>query len=275
MKNQKIAKVVSCLVLVALLSTIFAITQPVKADSEDVYISIDPNIGAGSVTQNLQNSYNTFNLTVNVSNATNQNDFCQIRLSNDSSEIAGFYWTTCTPNTDPAFYEQSLSIYNATDTTELDFNTTTFSPNLVWDGNTIYWYGNESNVLLGSLDTTPYFSNVSMTCIDATVAFDSGSVIINIETLSAPAPTPTPSPTPTPTPTSTSTPTPTLTLTPTPALTATPTPAVTLAPTPSQTVALASMGQYLPVIAGVIVLGAVIVGVFIRRRKRPGVAVLS
>jgi LPXTG-motif cell wall-anchored protein len=35
------------------------------------------------------------------------------------------------------------------------------------------------------------------------------------------------------------------------------------------------MGQYLPVIAGVIVLGVVIVGVFIRRRKRPGLAVLS
>jgi hypothetical protein len=35
------------------------------------------------------------------------------------------------------------------------------------------------------------------------------------------------------------------------------------------------MGQYLPVIGGIIVLGAVISGVFIRRRKPSDVVVLS
>ena len=81
--------------------------------------------------------------------------------------------------------------------------------------------------------------------------------------------------TPTPTPTATPTPTSAPTLTPTPLLTATPTPAVTLAPTSSQTPALASMGEYLPVIGAVIVLGAVIIGVFMQRRKRPNIIVLN
>ena len=230
MKNQKIAKIVTCLLVVAMLSTILAIAPRVKADSEGVYVWIDPNQGGGSAIQNLQNRYNTFNLTVDVSNATNQNDDCQIRLSTNSSENIALYWQTDTNNTHPEFYEQSLSICNTTDTTELDSNTTTFSPNLVWDGNTIYWYGNASNVLLGSLDTTPYFFNVSLTYVDATMAFDSGNITINIQALSTSTPTPTLSPTPLPTsaPTDSPTPTPLPASTPSPSSTITPTPASTL-----------------------------------------------
>jgi hypothetical protein len=71
------------------------------------------------------------------------------------------------------------------------------------------------------------------------------------------------------------TPTPTSTLTPTPPLTATPTPAVTLAPTPSQTPALAAMGQYLPVIAAAIILGAVIIGLVVHRRRPAKIIILS
>jgi len=237
MKNQKMTKIVCCLVIVALISTILTLTLQVKADSEGICILIDPSQGAGSVTQNLQNSYDALNLTVDVSNATNQNDECQIRLSNDSSEVAGFYWTTGTINTDTnglTYYEQSLAVYNTTDTSELDLNTTTFSPNLVWDGNTLYWYGNDTDVLLGSIDTMPYFSSVTITYIDATMAFDSGNVTVKIESLDIPTPTPTPTatptPSPTPTPTSTPTPTPTPTATPTP----NPTPTPTASPTPTQ-----------------------------------------
>ncbi|MGA3060930.1 MAG: hypothetical protein ABSD92_11240 [Candidatus Bathyarchaeia archaeon] len=245
MKNQKIAKIVSCFVLVALLSTIFIVIPQAKADSEGVSIWIDPNQGAGNVSQDLVNSYTTFNLTVDVSNTTNQNDNCNIRLSTNSSENIALYWQTGTNDTDPTFFEQSLSICNATDTTELDLNTTTFSPNLVWDGNTIYWYGNDSNVLLGSINTEPYFSNVPITYIDATMAFDSGSVTVNIETMNAPTPaptptpvpttSPTPAPTPTPVPTTSPTPTPTPATAPTPSPTSTPTPTATPSTTPTST----------------------------------------
>jgi hypothetical protein len=81
----------------------------------------------------------------------------------------------------------------------------------------------------------------------------------------------TPTPTPTATPTLTSTPT----LTPTPTLTVTPTPAVTLAPTSSQTPALAAMGQYLPVIAAAIILGAVIIGLVVHGRRPAKIIILS
>ena len=80
---------------------------------------------------------------------------------------------------------------------------------------------------------------------------------------------------PTPTPTATPAPTPTSTLTTTPTLTATPTPAVTLAPTSSQTPALAALGQYLPVIAAAIILGAVIIGLVVHRRRPAKIIILS
>jgi len=65
------------------------------------------------------------------------------------------------------------------------------------------------------------------------------------------------------------------TSTPTPTLTVTPTPAATHAPTSSQTPVLAMMGQYLPVIAAAIILGAVIIGLVIKRRKKPNIIVLN
>jgi len=77
----------------------------------------------------------------------------------------------------------------------------------------------------------------------------------------------TPTSTPQPTAAPTSAPTSTPTTTPTP----TPTTSATVSPTP----ALASMGEYLSVIGAVIVLGAVIIGVFMRRRKRPNITVLK
>jgi len=50
---------------------------------------------------------------------------------------------------------------------------------------------------------------------------------------------------------------------------------VTVAPTSSQAPALAAMSQYLTVIGAVIVLGAVIIGLVIKRRKRPNIIVLK
>jgi hypothetical protein len=136
------------------------------------------------------------------------------------------------------------------------------------------WYLNGSAVSGATSASYSYTASGTSHSVTCTVT-DSASTPVTSPTSNAVSVTVTSTST-SPTPTVTPTPTPTPTLTPTSPLTATPTPAVTLAPTPSQTIALASMGQYLPVIAGVIVLGAVIVGVFIRRRrKRPGVAVLS
>ena len=72
-------------------------------------------------------------------------------------------------------------------------------------------------------------------------------------------------------------PTPPATPSPTPPATPSPTPTPTVTPTatPSQTPALATMGQYLSVIVAVIVLGAVVIGVFIQRRKRSSMTVLN
>ena len=74
-------------------------------------------------------------------------------------------------------------------------------------------------------------------------------------------------PTPTPTPTSTVTPAPT----PTPAIPSTP----TSTPTATQTFSLAAMGQFLAIIVAAIILGAVLVGLVIRKRKSPNIIVLS
>jgi hypothetical protein len=48
---------------------------------------------------------------------------------------------------------------------------------------------------------------------------------------------------------------------------------VTPTPTSTQTPAMASMDQYIAVIVAAIILGAVVIGVFIRRRKRANFAV--
>ena len=100
-----------------------------------------------------------------------------------------------------------------------------------------------------------------------------------------PTSTPTQAPTPTSTPTKTPTPTPTPTITSTP--TATPTPTLTSTPTPTiaattasstaipATTLAAMMNQYVVVIAAAIILGAVIIGLFIQRRKRPTFIVLN
>ncbi len=114
------------------------------------------------------------------------------------------------------------------------------------------------------------FNNATAASSTATIS-GTGTITASF----APTPTPTATPTPTPTSSATSTPTPTPTLTPFPTPTVTPTPAVTPAPTSSQTPVLATMGQYLPVIVAVIVLGAVIIGVFMQRRKRPNIIVLN
>ena len=72
---------------------------------------------------------------------------------------------------------------------------------------------------------------------------------------------------------------PTLAVYPTPTPTATPslTPTPTATPTtiPSQTPALATMSQNLSVIVAVIILGAVVVGIFIQRRKHPNLTMMK
>ena len=136
------------------------------------------------------------------------------------------------------------------------------------------WYLNGSAISGATSASYSYTASGTSHSVTCTVT-DSASTPVTSPASNAVSVTVTSTSTST-TPTVTPTPTPTPTLTPTPPLTATPTPAVTPSPTPSQTIALASMGQYLPVIAAVIILGAVIAGVFIRRRrKRPGVEVLS
>jgi len=298
MKKQLIALIVA-LILVA---TPFAMMlSTAQALNEGVFV--DCTGGGGYVQQDLVNSYNNFTLTVDTSqvystsNSTadtgGQNDYCQITLSNDSSLDTQMQWTTFDNYGSDGYYTQQLQVSTPLSTSTVTFNTSTFAPTLVWDGSTLKWYGNSTNVLIASIDTQQLLpAGFSISYIESLMAFDAGNVTINISSL---APTPTPSPTPTPTPSPTSTPSPTLTptpvptnsstatptptpaptSTPTPTLTATPTPAVTLAPTPSKTLSLAAMGQYLPVIGGIIVLGAVISGVFIRRRKPSDVVVLS
>jgi hypothetical protein len=119
------------------------------------------------------------------------------------------------------------------------------------------------------------YSITSLTIDSSTVAIASEYTFSNVQashTITATfAPTSTPTPTPSPTATPTATPTPT----PTPTSTATPTPVVTSAPTPSQTLSLAAMGQYLPVIAALIILGAVIFGVLMQRKNKPTIIVLN
>ncbi len=293
MKKQLTALIVA-LILVA--TPIAMMLGTAHALSEGVFV--DCTGGGGFIQQGLANSYSNFTLTVDTSKAYStssytaatggQNDYCQITLSNDSSLNTQIQWMTSDNYGLDGYYTQQLQVSTPLGGSTVTFNTTTFAPTLVWDGSTLKWYGNSTNVLITSIDTQQLLpAGFSISYIQTLMAFDAGNVTINISNYATPTPSPTPSPTPTPTPsptptpvptnssTSTPTPTPTPTLTPTPPLTATPTPAVTHAPTPNQTLALASMGQYLPVIAGVIVLGAVIVGVFIRRRKRPGLAVLS
>jgi cell division septation protein DedD len=125
------------------------------------------------------------------------------------------------------------------------------------------------------------YSITSLTIDSSTVAIASEYTFSNVQashTITATfAPTPIPSPTatPTPTPTATPTPTPSPTATPTPTPTATPTPVVTSAPTPSQTLSLAALGQYLPVIAALIILGAVIFGVLMQRKNKPTIIILN
>jgi len=83
-------------------------------------------------------------------------------------------------------------------------------------------------------------------------------------------------PTPTPTPTSTVSPTPAPTPTPTTPSTPTSTPTATAKPpATTPTLSLAAMGQFLPLIAAVIILGAIITGLLFQRRKRPNIIVLS
>jgi hypothetical protein len=290
MKKQLIALIVT-LILVAM--PIAMMLSTAHALSEGVFV--DCTGGGGFIQQALENTYRNFTLTVDTfkaystSNYTaatgGQNDYCQITLSNDSTLDSQIQWMTLDNYGSDGYYTQQLQVSTPLNTATVTFNTSTFAPTLVWDGSTLKWYGNSTNVLIASIDTQPLLpAGFSISYIQSLMAFDAGNVTINISNYTptpSPTPTPTPSPTPSPTPTSSptpipsSTPTSTPTLTPTPPVTATPTPAVTHAP-PSQTLALASMGQYLPVIAGVIVLGAVTVGVFIRRRrKRPGLAVLS
>ena len=94
-------------------------------------------------------------------------------------------------------------------------------------------------------------------------------------------PTPSPSPTPTPSPTATPSPSPSHTPTPTPLPTSTPTPSPTPTPTPSPTQTPtptpnpSSMGLNVPVIAAIIAIGAVLVGLLIKRKSRPNPTILS
>jgi hypothetical protein len=74
-----------------------------------------------------------------------------------------------------------------------------------------------------------------------------------------------------PQPTTTPTPTQTATTTTTPTTMPTPTPTSTASPT----IALATMGQYLPVIAAAIILGAVIIGLVVHRRRPAKIIILS
>ena len=125
------------------------------------------------------------------------------------------------------------------------------------------------------------YSITSLTIDSSTVEIASEYTFSNVHashTITATfAPTPTSSPTATSTstPTATPTPTPSPTATPIPTPTATPTPVATLAPTPSQTLSLAALGQYLPVIAALIILGAVIFGVLMQRKNKPTIIILN
>ena len=84
--------------------------------------------------------------------------------------------------------------------------------------------------------------------------------------------TQTPSPSPVPTPTAAPTSTPTTTPNPSATPASTPDPK---AKSPSTTFSLASMGEYLSVIAAAIVLAAVIVGLVMHRRKPANIIILS
>jgi uncharacterized repeat protein (TIGR02543 family) len=88
----------------------------------------------------------------------------------------------------------------------------------------------------------------------------------------------TPTPTPSQTSTNTTIPTATPTTTPNPTFTPTPTTTSTAKTQPSQSapaLTLAAMGEYIPVIIAAIVLGAVVVGMVIHRRKSPNIIVLN
>src|SRR5208283_469605 len=137
------------------------------------------------------------------------------------------------------YYTQQLQVTSQLGTSTVTFNTSTFAPTLVWDGSTLNWYGNSTNVLIASIDTQPLLpAGFSISYISTLMAFDAGNVTINISGL-APTPTPSPIPTttpaPTPTPTSTTNPTPAPTPSPTPTPTATPTSTPTQSPTPAPT----------------------------------------
>ena len=150
------------------------------------------------------------------------------------------------------------------------------------------WYVNgatQSGATSSTFTYAPTAQGTSSITVTVTDSLDatsplSPSITVTVNAAS-PTPTPTPSHTPTPTPTATPTPTPTSkpAATETPSPTATPssssTPTPTSTPIPANTSASAVFGQYLPVILAVIILAAIIAGLFAKRRKTRKTALSS
>lgn len=228
--------------LVVLIAILVLVVMPIAimlsaAQTQNENVFVNCNGGGGYIQESLNNTYSNFTLTVDASHAystssytaeTNgQNDYCQITLSNDSSLNSTIQWMTQNNYGSDGYYTQQLQISNPLNTTTVTYNTSTFTPTLVWDGSTLKWYGNSTNVLIASMDTQQILPEFSVSYIESLMAFDAGNVTIEIGNLaptSTPSPTPTASPTPSPTPTSNPTPTPTATATPSPTSTPTPSP---------------------------------------------------
>jgi len=175
---------------------------------------------------------------------------------------------------------------NQTITATFAINTYTFTVYIngqgsVTPGNGTHPYGTVVNLTATSADGWTFggWSN-DATSSTTTLTMDADQTI-TANFIQNPQTTSTPTPTQTPTITSTPTQTPTATPTPSPASTSNPSPTSISTPiaktkqnaTPA--LAVATMGQYLPVVAAALILGAVIIGLVIKRRKAPNIIVLS
>jgi hypothetical protein len=181
------------------------------------------------------------------------------------SGSVGSYSVTCkvtdsasTPVTSPASNAVTITV------NQLSITVTQGANGVIAPGTSSVNYGGDQTF---TITPNTGYSIASLTVDGSPVTTASSYTFSNVQT----SHTITATFAPTSTPTATPTPTPTATLMPT----SSPTPAVTVTPTPSQTTALAAMGQYLLVIAAAIILGAVIIGVFIRRRKHSSITVLN
>lgn len=149
-------------------------------NEQNIYLWIDPNPAFVNLPQTtLINEYSNFTLTVDISNATNQNDNCYIYLFNDTFPV--IEWITSGNSSNSWIQTLSVSGYDNEFTTSVEVTTNSFSPIIEYYNNAIYWYGDTPNTLLAYIPNINIVGfNGTIQSISANLNFNSGSIEINI-----------------------------------------------------------------------------------------------